>query len=148
MNDPISDRSTYEEIQREHEELGELLGDVTRTLAKRLVSVSQVAEMIGTLVEQLEQHFDEEETGGFFDQIVSQTPRHAERCKSLREEHTWLLASIRELNEQASLGDDSDDWWQRLESKFHEFSKELMQHESKENELVQKVYTEDIGPAD
>lgn len=141
-------RDTLEEIQREHEELRKQLGNVRQTLAKRLATVVNVAELIGKLCEEVETHFTQEEIDGFFDQVVEQAPRLSSNTEQLRAEHVRLRELIRDLSRCAGAGDGSDDWWERIEAQFHEFSKQLMRHESKENELLQSAYTDDIGQAD
>jgi len=140
--------SLYEEIRREHEELRVLLGTVHRTLGERSETVTHVSEMLESLRDHVETHFTEEETDGFFDDVAARAPRVTDRTNELRNEHKLLLQNIRKLADTASSGDGSSDWWQRLDNEFHDFSKELMHHESKETELLQDVYTDDIGAAD
>lgn len=148
MTSKPSRSDALEEIRREHEELRGLLGNVRQTLAKRLATVANVAETIGKLCEEVETHFTQEEIDGFFDQVVEQAPRLSNDTDQLRSEHVQLREVIRKLSDCASKGDGSDDWWQGIEAQFHEFSKQLMRHESKENELLQSAFTDDIGLAD
>ncbi len=137
-----------DEIRREHAELRELLGQVHHAVANRLRTVAQVAELLATLSDHIETHFQEEEFGGFFDEVVSQAPRLSERTDALREEHQRLLTLVNQLSDLALQGNGSDDWWEKLERQFHEFSKDLMHHEHKENELLQEAFVEDIGAND
>jgi iron-sulfur cluster repair protein YtfE (RIC family) len=144
-----SEQDMRKEIQREHGELRALLGDIHRVLAERLQTVVHVSEQLAALNEHVETHFNEEEIGGFFDQVLgSASQQVAQQVDSLRDEHCHLLQVVRRLSEQAKTGNGSDDWWQRLESEFREFSKELMHHEHKENELLQEAFDQDIGAAD
>lgn len=147
MTDPVA-RAAYERIRREHEELRELLGFVHLTLPKRLETVASVSQMFASLCNQIETHFGREETAGLFDDIVAQASRLSQQTEHLRDEHGCLLEAARKLANQAKGGDGSDDWWQRLESEFQEFSKQLMQHESKENDLLFQAYFDDIGSPD
>ncbi len=147
MTDPLA-HEAYDRIRREHEELRELLGSVHRTLTKRLGTVADVSEMFASLCNQIATHFSEEEVAGFFDEIVAQAPRLSPQTEHLCNEHACLLETARKLADQANDGDGSDDWWQQLESEFHEFSKQLMQHENKENDLLWQAYHDDIGSPD
>ncbi len=104
--------------------------------------------MFASLCNQIETHFGEEETAGFFDDIVAQAPRLSQQTEHVCDEHGCLLETVRKLANQANDGDGSTDWWQRLESAFREFSKRLMQHESKENDLLFQAYYDDIGSPD
>ena len=148
MNERTASETRAEQIRREHDELRQLLGSVRRTLADRLETVASVAEKLSELCEHVETHFAEEETGGFFDQVLEKEPRFGERTQALQNEHVQLLAAVRKLAETSRAEGDSDDWWLRVEGEFHEFSKDLMRHESKENELLQDTLSVDIGAAD
>lgn len=152
-----SDRTVEERIRQEHEELRELLGKVHRTLARRPHSPTDVLKMLQSLYCQLQLHFDEEEVGGLFVEICSLAPRLSERAEALRVEHAWLNNRLLELIQCADSGcasdcansdSNCDDERLTLEAKFHEFSKELMQHERKENELLMEAYGDDIGASD
>ncbi len=147
-DDKSQNEDLCEQIQREHDELRELLGNVHQTLVNRSESVANVAQVMGSLREHAITHFREEEEDGFFDQVISIAPRVTERANGIRDEHQQLAAEVDRLVEMTSGGDGSPAWWQQLNDAFHEFSKDLMHHESKENELLQEVYTEDIGSAD
>jgi iron-sulfur cluster repair protein YtfE (RIC family) len=123
-----------------------LLGDLHRVLAERLETVVNVSEQLASLNEHIETHFNEEEVGGFFDQVLGKTSQ-SQRVALLRDEHERLLQAVRQINEHAKSGNGSDDWWRRLESEFREFSKDFMEHEHKENQLLQDAYEQDFGTA-
>ena len=148
MNTPEPSHELFEEMQREHEELRALLGNLHKVLAERLDKVQRVAELLASLVDHVETHFEEEEVAGFFDQIVDRAPRLSDNIERLRHEHQQLLGAVRQLNQVASQGNGSADWWQQLEQAFHQFSTELMHHESAENDLLQQAFTDDIGTGD
>lgn len=148
MNQPQTKHELVEEIRREHDELRELLGNIHHMLAKRLETVAGVSEKLASLGEHVETHFAGEETAGFFDDVVDCAPRLSDRIDALRTEHQQLLSVVRQLNDVASEGDGSSDWWQRLEAAFHDFSNKLMHHEGAENEILLEAYTDDIGAAD
>ena len=148
MSDAPVDHEFFEEVQREHDELRELLGEVHRVLAERLEKVAEVSERLASLSEHVETHFQEEEIAGFFDQVVERAPRLSDRVDRLRTEHQALLGAVRSLYDAATQGDGSADWWKRMEGTFHDFSKDLMHHESHENDLLQEAYGEDLGTGD
>lgn len=142
-----NEQGIHERIRQEHDELREMLGKMHRILARRLESGANVAKMLQSLHRHVQTHFDEEEHGGFFDDVVAQAPRLSDRATEVKHEHAWLNNVMRELIDYAD-DDLCDDWWQRLETKFHEFSKALMHHENKENELLLEAYDDDIGLGD
>lgn len=143
-----STHALMDEIRREHEELREALGKIHQTLHKREAAVPTVAEMLSLLGDDVEAHFSDEETSGFFDDVLGRAPRLSDRIDALRAEHQQLSATVHRLQVAATDGDGSDDWWQRIETAFHDFSKELMHHEGAENEILLEAYTDDIGAAD
>ncbi len=138
----------YEQVRQEHEELRNWLGKLHQTLSQRSDTVSEVTAQVEGLIEHLNRHFQDEEDGGFFHQLVEQAPRYADRTNALREEHTQLRAQAADLAAAARSGEGSDSWWQQLDKDFHEFSRFLMRHENLENELLQDVYDEDVGSKD
>ncbi len=148
MNKSRSKDELFEEIRQEHQELRESLGELNRMLADRLEAVARVAEMVSSLGEHVETHFDEEETAGLFDDIVERAPRLSDHIAKLRADHQQLLTTVRQLKKAASEGDGSTDWWENLEKTFHEFSKDLMHHENAENDILLAAYTDDIGAGD
>ena len=79
---------------------------------------------------------------------MARAPRLSDNVESLKRDHQSLLSAVRKLNQVASQGNGSSDWWQQLEQAFHQFSTDLMHHESTENELLQQAYTDDIGTGD
>ena len=148
MPKPQDIRKVREQTRAEHEELRELLGAVQRTLAKRLASVAHVAEMLENLNEQLCTHFaTEEDTGGFFDEVIREAPRLTERAEAVRLEHSQLGHAMRELRTCAE-NESAGDWWKQLEAKFQDFANQLLQHENQESELLLDALADDIGTKD
>jgi len=74
MNEPHTKHQLFEEALREHEDLRELLGKIRHMLAGRLATVAGVSEMLASFGEHVELHFAEEETAGFFDDVVDRAP--------------------------------------------------------------------------
>lgn len=144
MTAPI-EHQLYEEIRREHEHLRELLGGLHQTLSGRAEAAGTASEMMSSLQQHVQEHFNEEEEGGFFHEVVCQAPRLSDRTESLKSEHVALAATVAELVEAA---ENERDLCTALERRFHDFSKSLMQHEGKENDLLLDAYELDIGRAD
>lgn len=137
-----NEQQIYDEIRREHEHLRELLGTLDQTLIARREAADKLAAMVSSLQEHVRVHFQEEEDGGFFHEIVSQAPRMSDRADELKHEHVGLAAAVVEL---VSIADEENELCKSLDTRFREFSKALMHHESKENELLLDAYEEDIG---
>lgn len=138
----------YQYIRDEHEALRHLLSHLHQALTGRTETPHHIAEMIGSLQKHLATHFVEEEQEGFFDGIVEQAPRLADRANQLREEHASLQQAAEELNRVATTEAGSTAWWQEVNERFHLLSRDLMHHEHKENDLLQDAYENDIGSKD
>lgn len=139
------EQQIYDEIRREHEHLRELLGDLHQALIERRESVNNLTGMMTSLQEHVRAHFHEEEECGFFSEVTAQAPRMSDRADELKNEHVDLGARVVEL---VTIASEEDELCKSLDTKFHDFSKALMQHESKENELLLDAYEDDIGSAD
>ena len=138
----------FEQIQQDHAELRKVLGEVHQVLSRKQASVDSVAELIKVLTDHIETHFEEEESTGVFQQISAREPRLTARAEGLRDEHDQLRQTVHSLNLAAQGESGTADWWEKIETAFHDFSKDLMRHEHQENELVQEAYEQDIGAAD
>jgi hypothetical protein len=100
------------------------------------------------LAAHLKSHFEVEEEGGFFTQVVARAPRLADQVGQLSDEHKSMTKTVESLCIEAANGDGSAAWWEKNDADFHRLSKELMQHENHENQILQDAYTEDIGSDD
>ena len=147
MNSP-QHSDMYDHFRREHDELRDALGQINQVLASREASAPQVVEHLTTLRRKLEEHFQEEEVDGLFDQLLAQAPRLDNRVRELRADHQHMLGVLDELQGLAADGQQSPAWWEELAAKFHDFSKHLMQHENLETEALQSAYEDDIGSKD
>lgn len=149
MSDPsVSHQEINERIRQEHDRLRGLLGQISREMSARKGGAAALVRQFQSLRDQLHTHFVEEEDHGFFEQINNQAPRFSSQTNKLCEEHVDMLERVDTLIIQAEQGDGSDDWWSVLVTAFHDLSRELMQHEHEENELLQQAYSDDIGEKD
>ena len=138
-----------EKLAAEHKQLRTLLGDAARTFAQRREAVKEAARTLAAVSEEVREHFqDEEKEDGFYEQIVEQAPRLLGRADELRAEHAGFRQSVVKLTETLRRVHDYESWWEKLEQGFHQFSADLMRHESDECELLQDAYEEDIGSED
>jgi len=147
-NPSITPQEVQERIRKEHEHLRELLGQISREMASHRGTPAKLARQFHSLRDQLHAHFVEEEDHGFFEQITDQAPRFGAQTQKLCDQHVEMLEKVDSLINQAELGDGIEPWWEGLVAAFHDLSRELMQHEHEENELLQKAYSVDIGEKD
>jgi hypothetical protein len=94
-------------------------------------------------------HFsNEEEAEGFFEQVTTHAPRLSNQAGHLCVEHEELMRKSAELCQFAAAGCASMTWWRELSTRCHQFSRQLMKHESEESKLLQQAYLEDISAND
>ena len=144
--DPIDE--AYEEMLREHTKLHSLLENLARTLSERSSAMTDVSSGLTELQALIGDHFRTEEDSGCFSNMISHAPRVSERVEVLIAEHGSMYIEIRELVARASDCQGSHDDWDEIGVRFRKFRGRLMKHESVENELLQEVFTEDIGSKD
>ena len=104
--------------------------------------------MIQQLHDQVDVHFQAEEASDCFPDLVSNAPRVSERVAILLAEHGELRAEIHQIVQDAVHRQGTAEDWDQLATVVQEFTAKLLSHERVENELVQEVFTDDIGSKD
>jgi hypothetical protein len=115
-------------------------------LAVREMEADEVRELLRDFQLALGVHFsNEEEAEGFFESVTIHSPRLADQARRLCTEHEELLRKAAELCRFAAAGSPSIAWWRELNTRCHEFSRQLMRHESEESQLLQEAYQDDLS---
>jgi iron-sulfur cluster repair protein YtfE (RIC family) len=146
--DPTTSRDVFERTKQEHDALREQLRQIHEVLTGPEIMAEEMLQLLRELHNELTVHFASEEGDGFFQEVITVAPRLQNRAGQLCVEHEQMLYQVTELCRFAAAGSPSMPWWQELGSRCHEFSKQLMHHESEENKLLQQTLQEDIGPSD
>ncbi len=141
-------REGYQQMLREHEELRALLGKIHQLTSECTAPVAEVRETVTAFRRHVEQHFEAEESDGYFADAVLQAPRVSERVAALEAQHTRLREQLGGIAEVVAAFQASETDWKTLGEQLHQFSVDLMHHENEENELLQEVFTDDIGSKD
>lgn len=141
-------REEIDMIEQEHEALREKLGQISRVLEVGEMPRKDLLALLGELEDDLTVHFSHEEHQGVFDQITAQAPRLTRQVDGLWSEHRDMLKEIGTVIESAESGKMTRPWWKELGVQFRALSKQLMHHESAENQLLQRAFQEDIGAND
>ncbi len=86
-------------------------------------------------------------------EALERAPRLSKRAEQLYEQHEMLAEMLGELRDFVRHLDPADvmptnDWWQELARRFQTFGKQLLRHESDEDDLVQEAFTRDLGTCD
>lgn len=135
-------------IQNEHQELLSLVKSISRRLAGQPWQDPMVPSLLDSLREHLESHFEYEESDDGFDHLVQKAPWVEPRVDALIAEHRKMLARACDLSAEARSSDRTAGRWERLKESFDTLEDELCVHEAKEHDLLQEVYTQDVGDKD
>ena len=138
----------YHDLLEEHVKLRGLLSDLERMLAERSEPIGGVGRRLAELRDLVDTHFAAEEASDCFPDLVSLAPRVCDRVKIMLAEHGEMRAEIVQIVQHAEKSSGQSEEWDRLSARFREFKAKLMNHEQAENELVQEVFTDDIGSKD
>jgi hemerythrin-like domain-containing protein len=138
----------FELLLEEHKQLRALLSELSEMLTRRSATIKEATGRLQQLDEQIHVHFQAEEASDCFPELVSNSPRVSERVTNLLAEHGELRAEAHALAEGAAQCKGSAEDWDRLAKAFEQFAAKLLLHERTENELVQEVFTDDIGSKD
>jgi hemerythrin len=148
MAETTSDDGALPVIQNEHAELMSLLRSLKRRLEGPPWQDAMVVSLLDSLREHLDTHFTFEESDDGFDDLVRRAPWVSERIDSLIAEHRQLLSSACDLAAQARGAQRTAPKWAELQASFERLFENLSDHESKEHDLLQEVYTQDVGDKD
>lgn len=130
----------------EHEDVLRILRQFHQILAARAVSHHELKLHVEALAGTVEAHFRHEEgAGGFFEEILGETPRLQHKIDLLRQQHAGLRTSLAELQKLAILHRSSCGRWQEMQLHFDEFLSQFLVHEGLEDALVQEAYDRDLG---
>lgn len=145
-NSPKHDLS--EGIAREHQELRELLRRVDEAVSAGESAGPKLQTVLGELSDELRVHFTQEETDGYFTDIVGRAPHLTDKVKELGRQHLDFLVTVRELIDLAGDSASTTEGRDRFEKSYRQFIEQFLAHEAAENDLVQEAYTTDIGSKD
>lgn len=145
-------RSLFEEAFKESETLRNLFRDLDDTFVAAGAgdgpTLATSRDLLEELQTHLEKHFEIEERGGYLAEALQAAPRFTKKAETLKDQHPEFRTQLTELIELTSTEDDPRAAFQELLEKFHAFTNALWQHESAENEILQRAFEEDVAAAD
>ena len=148
MTDEPNSHDYSEMIKREHRELHAALGAAQGVMRDSPLDPAVVRSTIGRLRQCVESLFAHEEESGYMREVVQRAPRFSERVEQLLEEHSHILGNIKSLCDQVNWIREGPVPWDDIKCKFADFAACLSKHETRENSILQKAYTSDIGTKD
>jgi len=148
MATETSAESVYEQTHREHEQLRERIKHLHQRFEARPATSAEITQLLKELRAALATHFNNEECEGFFEQVVTRAPQLSRQAQKLTHEHVDMLEQIDSLVRAAEIAAAESVCPPELATRFHDFSKKLMHHESEENGMLQSAYVDDLGTKD
>lgn len=148
MTTRMLNQANCEQLLGEHTAICELVTTLYRVLAERHEPVNRVGHLLETLQERLDAHFLDEEHSTLFEDLVRRAPHLAEEVHRLKGEHGQLRVRLQALRHAVNGTPLDAETWDRAEREFRGFHDQLFHHEAHENELLQRVFGEDIGSKD
>ena len=141
--------SALERALREHEELQRLIRELRSFLEKLRPPLgdpgchtwaASLSKHVARLHDMIFRHFRDEEQEGLFENLARRHPGAREKVSSLRQEHSAILAAIREMMSATlrySEGQPLRD--PRLRHRMIELLDAIARHEQNESELIVQI---------
>ena len=152
---PATNVSITSQLQKEHAYIHALTNQIEKLVAatkpqrRRIEWSSSLLETLSSLREHLEKHFEFEESGGFMDEVVKALPNVSQQVEALRRDHQIIAYEVNDLYKRAErLILDTGPTSKGIGEDIRHFLRALREHEKKENELVLRVFLNDVGMID
>jgi hemerythrin-like domain-containing protein len=147
--------SIANQLKKEHAYINEIIKKIEKLVAvigpqrPALEWGSSLLENLSSLREHLEKHFEFEEMGGFMEEVMKALPNISPQVESLRRDHQILAFEINDLYRRAErLILNSGPTSREIGEDIKHFLHSLHKHERKENELILRVFLDDVGMID
>jgi hypothetical protein len=135
-------------IADEHEFLANFYERIREALQGGPGELLPAAALLDELVERVAEHFVHEEQGGYYLHIVDVAPWRTSAVEELKREHAELLRITTRIAQGVRMANESLVWCAAVRKEFSEFLRRCLEHEAKENRLVQETYIVDLAAAD
>lgn len=128
----------------EHKKLGTTIADVRKLLAEEYFSWDAVRTSLADLRASLEAHFVMEEAGGYLAEVLTRAPEKNLAVARLESDHSRMRGMLASALAEALVARSRDE----LRNSVEKVLVTLIDHERRENEIVQDTFSTDIPAAD
>jgi hemerythrin len=135
-------------IAEEHESLANLYQRILEALRAAPGELLPASTLLDELVERISTHFAHEEQGGYYSHVVEVAPWRIPAVNELKRQHADLLRIALRIAQGARMANESLLWCEAVRKEFNEFLRRCVEHEARENRLVQEIYALDIAASD
>lgn len=148
MPDARFNPKVLSDIDRQHCQLHAILQALQSRIQSQAHPDRSLISLLNALATHLQTHFEFEEADDYFPELTLHAPRFAGRIEHLITEHNEMLEEVGELVEMAKRAFDGECEMSNIAEAFDRFQDKFLAHEKDETELLQTVYTQDIGTHD
>ena len=135
-------------IQGDHLRLHERLVRLHERLAAVGLTEADAARELSQVQAELEEHFAQEEAGGFFAEIRELSPQFEDRILHLLREHREMRVIFRSLVMTCRWACGESGARSGWLAEFADFHRRFDEHEHAENDLLYEALQRDFGAAD
>lgn len=135
-------------IQRQHDLLNSLIDAIANRFQHDPSPSRNLVSLLNALAFHLQTHFEFEEADGYFGNLMEKAPRAVPIVERILREHREMLEEIEEMIATAKKDLNEKHDTHELSQQYAKFREKLEEHEHLENDLLQSVYTDDIGTKD
>ena len=139
---------SVESIQGDHRHLKARLTWLHDQLASAGLTSGQTDRELAEMEAELEEHFTQEEGGGFFVAIIEAAPEASEKVQELLRQHRQFRTTFRALRKTCRWACGESGTRAGWMAAFAEFHRAFDDHECTEHELLYEALQRDVGAAD
>jgi len=148
------DARTLEQMRLQHADLSEMIEVVAEALRAACEEAAAIADgrtavfvtakstaraTLGVLRRELAEHFEIEESGGSFEEVLRRAPQFGDRLAALRDEHASFLDRLDALLGDVDAGWSEVDRWREVAAGFQGFVEDLRAHERIEGQMLSRT---------
>ncbi len=138
----------FDQVRHEHEQLRRAMDCIHGLLADPSADGGELRNGLAELDRHLAAHFVHEEEGGYFAEVLQIAPRYKSEVDGLLSQHPLLREMLSSLLSKVDDAPLTMSRWQDIANGFERFVEHFIEHETDENDLLQKSYCQDIGAED
>ncbi len=137
-----------ESLNEEHGFLRAWMVSLRQEFLAPETTAGQALAWVTRLRAALVDHFNQEESGGYFAELIAVAPRLSTRAETLEREHVLLLASLDEIQADLRQASPLAPPLASVVERFTTLAGAFLAHEAAENDLVQSAFEDELGTAD
>lgn len=145
MNEYQTASPTRVELHDNDLYLSRLLRRIEEELSSKEFTSASLADELSVLLLELDRHFTEEESGGYFAGIVEDAPQLLKQIEALEQQHWQFLLDVKNMQQMCYETMWGLDRSTELRNGLTRFLRQIEKHEHDERQLFQEALNIDLG---